>query len=394
MKKNLSYILLLGALLTCCNQINNNNKGGIYIPSNIDKFCINDTILLNEWIDSITYIPLETNDEYLISNITQAFCYEGKWVIFDYLGQAIYLFDNNGSFIKKVGNRGRGPEEYVKTNNIIVNNSTGEILVYCNATDRMIYYNKNGDFSKSVKFNRNSTAPIRNIGIINEKEFIGYSPDFNEEEGKIDGSGIWLLDSTGKFIKSYKIQNPIYPTILSLTSPYITTIGKNNDKVYIRDAVFSHLYSIDSTRLDSTILYNFHESEYRSYFNRKEFNGDVQHEWYIPRAVYSIVGGKWVFNYWKDQTLKEFVTIYDTKSKEIRFTKQWTDSGDKNIQLIPNSLPIVSNLTNAMVFVASFQSPTLTEYRNDIHNDSELRKLINTKKEDDNPILQIVYTKK
>ncbi len=230
MKNILGYILLSFTLLTCCNHNDNCNKKGIYIPSNIDKFCINDTILLNEWIDSITYIPLETNDECLINNITQALYHEGKWIIFDYLSQAIYLFDNNGSYIKRVGNRGRGPEEYVRTSNIIVNNKTGEILVYCYVTDRMIYYNENGDFRKCVKYNRNSTAPIRNISIINENFFIGYSPDFNKEEGKIDGSGIWLLDSTGNFIKSIKPQSLTYPTILSLTSPYITTGCKDTTK--------------------------------------------------------------------------------------------------------------------------------------------------------------------
>ena len=117
------FIILLG-----CKE-NSHSGNGIIMKSSINELDLIDNIYLDEWIDSIQYVKLETNDSCLIGDITQALYVANKWVIFDYTSQSIFLYDKYGAFIRKVGNRGRGPEEYLKTSNIMVNNITGELLL-------------------------------------------------------------------------------------------------------------------------------------------------------------------------------------------------------------------------------------------------------------------------
>lgn len=386
--RNLFFAILVIVAVEGC--AGGGRSDSIYIPSKIGNMEIED-ILLNEWVDSVRYVPLETNDSCLISGITQAFYTKERWVIFDYMGQSIFLFNSDGSFIKKVGNRGRGAEEYLRTSNIMVDNTTGDIVVY--SSGRVLYYTCDGNFKKSVNLNRESEYPIRNIGMINDGHFICYTYDYSDESAGVEGSGIWELDSEGNFIKSYGVQNPIYPVLMNLTSPYIATVGDKNERVYIRDAIFSNLYSIQDGKIDTITRYDFNDSEYKSYAGERLYNGDVEGGWYVPTADASIVGGNWVFTSWEDQTYEGFVTLFNMDTQEIRFSDSWSNSTDKDIQIIPNSLPVLSNMGNAMVFVPSHSTPLLGDYINSIDKNSALGMVLSGRGEDDNPILQVVYTK-
>ncbi len=386
--RNLFFAVFVILAVEACAE--NDRSDSIYIPSNVDKIEKED-ILLNEWVDSIGYVPLETNDSCLISGITQAFYTKGRWVIFDYMSQSIFLFNSDGSFIKKVGNMGRGAEEYLRASNIMVDNTTGDIVVY--SSGRVLYYTSDGNFKKSVNLNRESEYPIRNVGIINDGHFICYTYDYSDEVAGVEGSGIWELDSEGNFIKSYGVQNPIYPVLMNLTSPYIATVGDKNERVYIRDAVFSNLYSIQDGKIDTITRYAFNDSEFKSYAGERLYNGDVESGWYVPTADASIVGGNWIFTSWEDQALANFVTLYNMDTQEIRFSDSWSNSSDNDIQIIPNSMPVLSNMSNAMVFIASHATPLFDEYINNIDKTSALGMVLSDRDEDDNPILQVVYTK-
>jgi len=56
-------------------------------------------------------------------------------------------------------------------------------------------------------------------------------------------------------------------------------------------------------------------------------------------------------------------------------------------------MPVLTNMSNAMVFVTSYETPLLGDYIGGIDKNSALGKLLSERSEDDNPILQVVYTK-
>lgn len=387
--RNLFFTVVVIVTVVACTA--KDRRDSLYIPSKISDIEIEENIFLEEWVDSVKYVPLETNDSCLIEDITQACYVKGRWVIFDYMSQAIYLFNQDGSFIRKVGNRGRGAEEYLRASNIMVDNTTGDIVVY--SSGRVLYYTNDGNFKKSVTLNRVSEYPIRNIGLIDDGHFICYTYDYSDESAGVEGSGVWELDADGNFIRSYCVQNPTYPVLMNLTSPYITTVGDENEIVYIRDAIFSNIYAIQNGKIDTLLCYTFNESEYKSYAGERLYNGDVEKGWYIPLAHKSIVGGKWIFTYWDDQIDNSFVTLYNIETRQNRFTCSWCNSVGNKIQVIPNSMPVLTNMSNAMVFVASYETPLLGDYIGGIDKNFALGKLLSERSEDDNPILQVVYTK-
>jgi hypothetical protein len=83
-------------------------------------------------------IPLETNEDYLISSIDKIEIQNDHIYIKDDLAKSIYIFDMNGKYSGKINAIGNGPGEYVipsymtvaDTSIIIVDNPTGKQIKY------------------------------------------------------------------------------------------------------------------------------------------------------------------------------------------------------------------------------------------------------------------------
>ena len=87
---------------------------------------------LSDYAKSVTYIPLETNDSSLLGSITASKQLNNKYVILDswYHGNGkCLLFDKRGNFIREIGKRGQGPEEYIIIASIDINPVFNHVLI-------------------------------------------------------------------------------------------------------------------------------------------------------------------------------------------------------------------------------------------------------------------------
>lgn len=66
-------------------------------------------VSMKDLFGRLEVIPLETNDSCLLVSPTQVLCENGRYEVFDFDHSALFLFDKNGQFLKKVGQRGNGP---------------------------------------------------------------------------------------------------------------------------------------------------------------------------------------------------------------------------------------------------------------------------------------------
>ena len=111
MKKKIVYIFLL--LLVSCNNPRNNSLKEIE-DRNLTlleyDYCSKKNHLHE--FDSVTFVPLETNERSLISSITKILYKNETYYIFDKVQAMIFLLEDNGSYITKIHNIGSGPGEY------------------------------------------------------------------------------------------------------------------------------------------------------------------------------------------------------------------------------------------------------------------------------------------
>ncbi|MDA3930398.1 MAG: 6-bladed beta-propeller [Prolixibacteraceae bacterium] len=127
-------------------RIENENLITIKIP---EKFERTKQFLLDDIIDSIWYVPLETNKSSLIQYIDNVIPFEDNLFILDEYSKVILKFDSNGKFITQIGENGKGPKEYISPTSFkIINN---QILVWDDRMSKVQYYDTDGNFVREQK---------------------------------------------------------------------------------------------------------------------------------------------------------------------------------------------------------------------------------------------------
>ena len=113
---------------------------------------------LSEIISEIKYLPLETNANCLIGNMNIP-VYGEYIIIRSYTGSingavGTFRFSNQGKFLNKIGNIGRGPGEYQDNSEVVLINDT--IFIISNFSNRIFSYSLSGMFLKEFHLNSKS----------------------------------------------------------------------------------------------------------------------------------------------------------------------------------------------------------------------------------------------
>lgn len=176
MKKKLYIFFLL--LLVSCNNPRNNSLKEIE-DRNLTlleyDYCSKKNHLHE--FDSVTFVPLETNERSLISSITKILYKNETYYIFDKVQAMIFLFDDNGSYITKIHNIGSGPGEYADISDFDID---ADLNIYISSiVGRKIIKYKYPDYKLFTEYKTNAT--VMEIAV-------------DEKTGKIWGTNIFQTE--------------------------------------------------------------------------------------------------------------------------------------------------------------------------------------------------------
>lgn len=129
MKYKIIFILFL---LVCfsipCNSQNTTNNS-IY-TINIDSAKVYDVLPYSDIFKSVRVISLNYK-EVLIGKIDKIQPYNDHLYILDSnIAKGLFEFNKNGDFIRKIGNLGSGPNEYISCQDFAINEQKNEILIF------------------------------------------------------------------------------------------------------------------------------------------------------------------------------------------------------------------------------------------------------------------------
>ena len=157
------FKLMLSIFLFVFLSCKNNNETVDIFPRIEIRKTNDNTKFLNasEIISDIEYIPLETSQECLIDkgsiiNISKNF-------IIVSAEPSCLLFSRKGNFIRHIGNKGNGPEDFLLIDNVKIDEESG--MIYLLTRTKIIAYRISGEFVKSLDigaFKKKSGIPIFN----------------------------------------------------------------------------------------------------------------------------------------------------------------------------------------------------------------------------------------
>lgn len=154
MKINIIYICLyiLISTLYSCRKDNNNE-----ICVDIEQ---RDKVSMSDIFSKIVIIPLETNDQSLIKEVSKIIEIDHKYYIFDFPKSEILIFNANGKYLTKIANRGYGPDQYNNISDFDINFNKKEICLLSSVDRTMHEYDLNGNFLNRYKLPKIKNAYI------------------------------------------------------------------------------------------------------------------------------------------------------------------------------------------------------------------------------------------
>jgi hypothetical protein len=183
---------------------------------------------MSEIISDIRYLPLETNSECLIGYMNVKVFDKNIIIKCNDEGDGIYRFSDQGKFLNKIGNKGRGPEEYVDDKEVHLIRDT--IFVVSNFSNTIICYSLEGKFLKRYHLNLNGDpASIVNLP---------------------DNSYMVALSSTsksGRLIKtnsSFQSISGFFKDLPVRYSPYPLPLTKSNNRILYFYTVSDTIYDV------------------------------------------------------------------------------------------------------------------------------------------------------
>ncbi len=146
------FTLLLITLFSCYQKGNSDRTDDELMKIEIGPDDLVDEINLSQIIDDFYLVQLETNENCLIGNINKIVCYKNYILVFDLFNQTLFLYNENGDFLRKISKRGGGPGEFLELQDFSVDSISNQLL--------LLDYQKIHKFSFDGKYIESMNIPF------------------------------------------------------------------------------------------------------------------------------------------------------------------------------------------------------------------------------------------
>jgi len=377
------YLLLLISvvLASCSTPISK----GPTVVSLAKAFPDRQPINLSEIATKVEYVPLETSDSCLIGNHMSISTSANYIIAVD--SKQMLLFDRKtGKFVRKIGQYGKGPGDFSRTDEILPYDGERETLAAYQGTKRYTY-SLDGKLQGEVGLPGMIFTAVR-FG----NDYLGYKLNFTgKEKTKLE-----LFDSTGTSVKTY----PNYLTFvpdgdgITIWKPH-HWFYRLQGQLYFYELFNDTLFQATRERLIPTYVFGMgrfappYAKQLSTEYARKEMNENFRmiSVFESPRYLF------YNFAYEK----KVYASVYDKQKGEV----QINDGTERNAALVndldhfvPVSLAGVNQEDQLVGYADAYR---LVQWFQE-HPDKtgqlppELQKL-KSRKETDNPVVMIAKLK-
>ena len=102
---------------------------------------------LDELLDSVYYVKLETNNKCLIGNVDKIIAIKNRLIIIERLNEkSVLMFSDNGSFLTEISRTGKGPGEYISLSDVTVDKNKDEIVLFDGKRRKRLFFDLDGKF--------------------------------------------------------------------------------------------------------------------------------------------------------------------------------------------------------------------------------------------------------
>lgn len=313
--KNLLLLLSVFSFFMCSNNKTNNNKAvveNISIPKpGSEKF--------SNVYEFNKIIKLETTDESIFAVPSKVIITASKIFILDQTRDKLLVFDEKGNFIKILGSKGNGPNEYISINSFTINEEKNNVLFHDDCSKSIFYYTLDSlTFVKqeAVKF------PFLTFEYYDSK-LIYYRNLFPNKENQDLAFDIIISD----YSKPKKITNKFFPyDYYNGTRGHTEKLLKTTDNLFFYKNYNDTIYRYEQGQFVPQYTINFYNCkipEEAFYKDRKRMsNREISKE---------LLKDNYIYSYRFFSTKNQILISYFSKRKHFSYIKNLSSGKELSI---------------------------------------------------------------
>jgi hypothetical protein len=384
--KRINLILAAILLLVLVGCGDNKQSDNDLIIVDVSKSYPKKELILQDFMD-VEYIALETTDEFLTQGLVQGVGTEYLLVKNRNNDGNIFIFDRKtGKGIRKINRQGQGPEEYTSINEIVLDESNGEIFVKSQGNKTLVY-DLYGKFKRCLNLGRE----VSSVFEYDESNLICYDMSDYHSKGKDRSKSYHVIISKQDgsitqeiFIPFKTINTPIVTDGDRFVANYSNHIRLSHDKWTLMDTSADTLYNYAS---DGTLSPFIVRSPAANTLNPEVFlyMGIHTDRYYFMQTV------KNVFNFEKGNGFHPDELMYDKEEDSMFQVLVYNDDYIEKRIVIMTARSINHQIEN----VTALDASQLVEiYKKDQLKDGKLKEIASSLDEEDNPVIMLVKQKK
>ncbi|MFV0418876.1 MAG: 6-bladed beta-propeller [Dysgonomonas sp.] len=327
-----------------------------------------------DYFTDIEIIPLETTDECVMGySPTKFILHNNRYYCLDEKQKAIFIFDENGKFIKKIKKEGQGPGEYTSLDDFTINRFTGNLELMSAFSTINIYDSLGVEFKEKI-YLPNEEGIIHNMENLTEDIYIFYNK--YRKEKKV----FFYSKSIGKVLAdTYKVPE----SASEMPSPYLSPFYLYNDSVFFLEDHTGRVFEIDKD-LSFKTKYCWDMGEYT--FDMSILPENETMDYYIKFT--SMANSKYAMAVGVNaENNKYYISSFRFRNKHIGVIYDKNNKKTMIIDKFKENLMLLVQKIDKNTFYFFFDANRIDKYFNpDILNE-ENRKKFDSINESDNPIL-------
>ena len=343
-------------------------------------------LVLQDFMD-VEYIALETTDQFLTQGLVRDVGKEFLLATNRNNDGDIFLFDRkNGKGVRKINRQGQGAEEYTRMNDVILDESNGEIFVKSQG-NKILVYDLYGGFKRCLNLGRE----VSSVFDYDKNNLICYDMSDYHSKGKDRSKSYHIIISKQDgsvtreiFIPFKTINTPIVVDGDKFIASYSYPIRLSHDAWTLVDTSADTLYHYAP---DGTLI---------PFIVRTPSAHTMQPEVFLYMGIstdryHFMQTLKNVFNFEKGNGFYTDELVYDREEKAMFQVAVCNDDYAEKRTVAMTAKSINREIENA----TSLNASQLVEiYKKGQLKDGKLKEIVSKLDEEDNPVIMLVKQKK
>lgn len=401
MKISICIFFALLSLFSCKKerQIDSSSNKVSHILFDIKS---NQNLKLSSFVDTIEFIPLETNERNLIGEVNRIIYKKGKYYIRCTQGMRnpqIHVFNSDGTFSFSIDKKGGGPGEYIGFNDFALKNN-GNICIF--SYKKFIEYDSTGNFL----YEHEIESPVQEGLYGKDDSFLTYNSQSVVNRNLL----LKIIDNKGSVKKSFFERSEREAKICDYRVEWRSLVSNDSLSYFIYpycDTIFEinkesilPVYYIDygNKKIPSQIFDSTDDGQ------TQEKKLDKIDDYMLTSAIG--VGDNYLYVGSIDKSYKAYLTLYSKKNKTVLTGHKVLDDMFLKGNLIPlTAKNMPHNIETGDILWELEPKYLIKGYNNYMSNLSisqknefgqkypQLMKICATLKEDDNPVLLRIRVK-